>query len=307
MWHGRAVVVLLGVAACGPPKDPNHAETSCMEVAGASDDRSTFAYVDSDGYVVTWTRAGTRKIKRPVCLERAKELFVAPGGIAVGGFGTARMLGDWWGHSTPQVTAHCVVEIATGKETPLEDPESMVWIGAELIAIPRARLPLEGTCATATTTSGPIALCIAGSVLVIRHYRGVLLDADPDTTWPLPEASERPHIAIAPDGKRVAIWDATKLRVIDTASGRVLMTFVDVANVETVELDPAGADRVMLVGKAYEVGESPDHHIRILGFDGKVRETLVEPGADRTVYWTDPAAYWSTNTCGVDRRSLPAR
>jgi len=89
-------------------------------------------------------------------------------------------------------------------------------------------------------------VCVAGTALAIRHYRDVLLDADPDTTWPFPDESDRPHIAIAPDGKRVAIWDAAELRVIDTATGRVLMTFADVANVEAVELDPTGADRVML-------------------------------------------------------------
>jgi hypothetical protein len=243
-------------------------------------------------------------IKRPACLERAKQLFVAPGGIAVGGYGTARMLGDWWGHSTPQVTAHCVVDMATGKETPLEDPEALVWVGAELIAIPRDRLPLAGTCATSTTTAGPVAVCVAGSSLAIRHYRGVLLDADPDQTWPLAAAVDRPSIAIAPDGKRVAIWDTTKLRVIETATGRELFAFSDVVSVEAVELDPTGADRVMLIGKAYEVGQSPDHHIRIVGFDGNVRARLAEPGADRVVYWTDAAAYWSTNTCGVDRRTL---
>ncbi len=305
MWRGRAVAVILGVAACGPPKDANHTDTSCLEAAGASDDRSAFAYVDGNENVVVWTRAGTRRIKRPACLERAKELFVAPGGVAIGGFGSARMLGDWWGHSTPQVTAHCVIDIATGREEPLEDPNSMVWIGAQLIPIPRDRLPAEGTCATTTSSAGPLAACVAGSSLAIRRYHGLALETASEHAWPLPEAVDRPRLAIAPDGKRIAIWDATRLHVLETETGRELWTFVDVAAVESVELDPTGADRAMLIGKAYERGQSPDHHIRIVSFDGRIRANLVEPGADRTVYWTDPDAYWSTNTCGVDRRTIP--
>jgi len=248
--------------------------------------------------VVAWTRAGTRKIKRPVCLERAKELFVAPAGIAVGGYGEARMLGDWWGHSTPQVTAHCVVEMATGKESPLDDPESLVWIGAELIQIPRGRLPLDGTCATATTTSGPVAVCVAGTALAIRHYRDVLLDADPDTTWPFPDESDRPHIAIAPDGKRVAIWDAAELRVIDTATGCVLMTFADVANVKAVELDPTGADRVMLdLERLLPEGSGTLLHTRTTVRAGEIALAAERQPSSRA--WRDGACVTSTEDAGT--------
>ncbi len=95
--------------------------------------------------------------------------------------------------------------------------------------------------------------------------------------------------------------------VTDLATGAALFTYGDLGRLETVELDPGGADRIMLVGMAYELGESPDHRVRIVGFDGVVHEERREPGADRTVYWTDAKSYWSTTTSRVDRRVLGAR
>lgn len=312
------VALLCAIAACGAPKDPNHAQTTCLDRSGASDDRSAFVYADDAGNLVVWTATGARTIKRPGCLDGADTVFVAPGGIAVAGYGTARMLGDFWGHSTPQVTAHCVVDVATGRTEELAEPSWMVWVGTELVPVPRDKLPAEGTCVAATTASGPVAACVAetacaeatatctpGTSLALRRYRGATLDTAGDRTWPLSAHVDRARLVIGPDGKRVAIWDATKLRVIEIETGRELMSFGDVAAVEAVELDPAGGDRVMLIGKAYEVGDSPDHHIRIVGFDGRVRATLVEGGADREMYWTEPGRYWSAKTCGVDHRTLP--
>lgn len=299
MW--RALLLL---AACGAPKDPDHARRSFDGAAGASDDRSAFAYIDEEDRLVVITAERTRAVPRPVCMARPQQLFVAPGGVAVGAYGAHRQPGDLWGHGGKTVTASCVVDLATGGTSTLPGPDRLVWFGPRLVGVPPEQLPLAGACATATTSGGPLAVCVDGPSLAVRRYRDDTFAHDADAIATLASPLANPRLRIAPDGKRVALWDAATLLVIDLATGAVVMTYADLGKLETVEIDPTGGDRVMLVGAAYEVGESPDHRIRVVGFDGKLHEARSEPGADRTVYWTDTRAYWSTTTSRVDRRAL---
>lgn len=299
MW--RALLLL---AACGAPKDPDHARRSFDGAAGASDDRSAFAYIDEGDRLVVITAGGTRTVPRPICMARPQQLFVAPGGRAIGAYGAHRQAGDLWGHGGKTVTASCVVDLASGGTVPLPEPKQLVWFDTRLVDVPRDQLPLEGACATATTSTGPLAVCVDGPTLAVRRYRDESFAHDSDALATLAKPLASPRLRIAPDGKHLALWNTTSLVVIELATGAVVMTYADLGKLETVELDPAGGARIMLVGAAYEVGESPDHRIRIVGFDGTLREARSEPGADRTVYWTEPRAYWSTTTSGVDRRTL---
>lgn len=299
-----AFASLLLLVACGTtPKDPNHASKSFSGGSGASDDRTAFAYIDDGENLVVITASGTRRVKRPACMDRPRVLLVAPGGLAVAAYGAHHAAGDLWGHGGKQISANCVLDLATGATEEISEPTLPLWFGTRLVEVTERPLA-AGTCATATATTGPLAVCVEGATLAVRRYQGASLAHDPDARWPLAAAFDRPQIRIAPDGQRVAVWDARSLVVIDLARGAAVMTFTDLGRLETVELDPAGRDRIMLVGAPYEAGTSPDPRLRIVGFDGRLIEERHEPGADRVVHWMDAQTYWSTNTSGVDRRRL---
>lgn len=303
-----AVATVVGTG-CGNGKlDPNHVKTSCDRF-GASDDRTALAYLDGKKLIVR-TAQGTRSLARPACMkERVKELYVAPGGVAVGAYGNeSAVAGDLWGHSGKRTTVECMVDMASGRESKLDVVEAFAWSGAEAVVIPEAKLPLgPANCKVATTSSGAIAACVDRDEIKVRRYRGHEMEAvgqDVHVPGGFMQGGRVEDLAISPDGRLLATWSPS-FKVIELSSGKPLLARDDVGKISAVELDPTGGDRVMLIGPPYEGTSEPTRRIQILGLDGKLLHTGSERGADRVVYWTEPAAYWSTHSCGADRVELP--
>lgn len=302
-----ALAAVAMVGGCGGKKrvDPDHPRTSCAPF-GASDDRTAFAYLDEDKIVVR-TAAGTRSFPRPACMERADRLFVAPRGTAIAAHGSARsMPGDLWGHSSKVTTANCVVDLATGREEALDSPESFAWIGGKVVEVHAQQLPTDpDRCRVFATSTGTVAACDDQHVITVRRFvAGELTPTGEDLRIPMDGAGagNREQI-VSPDGKWLAYW-GEHLRIVELASGSQVAAFDDVGALESVQLDPTGADRVMLVSQY--TGATTLRRVRVFGFDGAVHYQ----GGDwknLDIYWTEPLAFWEVGYCSADRRLMRPR
>ena len=335
----RALGCLLAVG-CGAHGAAQRIDLpDCGGVFAASPDGGAIAYRSGSALFVA---AGGRRVQLGSALDCSIDgvswIGVDDGGAHVALYGTRTEHPNVWHGGDREVSAACVIDVASEAAAPLpqelgsdNDPVGLVPIEGHVLMWHVDRSPVlviadggvgrdvplpEGRCAIASIAKGRIeAVCESMRAVTVRTIDLATAAAvGADVTLAHRDVGNGGGVALSRDGLTFAYWGEVpvaggarnRIAVVDVAHGRDALVYDRASANELADVvpDPRGSGEVLVAINATTDVDHPQIELQVVDASGKVVLDRRAGDIGGRLYWTEPSGAWAVSPCHADRVSL---